>query len=182
MTKGKRLLMYIKDRLPLLLLLVCVVSCAIASAVYAKYVKDIDTDISMNISGEGNIDVEVVNADGKYTIRHTETSRISAYVRFAVVVNWTNDNKEVYHIFSSTDCIIDPPNCTKLEDGYYYYNGPLPLDAEIKDIVVTLKNDVTPPSGFTNFNVQILVEAIQCVPEDAVKNAWGVSFENGAWK
>jgi hypothetical protein len=59
MTKGKRLLTYIKDRLPLLLLVVCIISCAVASAVYAKYVKDIEAEVSINISGAGDVQISV---------------------------------------------------------------------------------------------------------------------------
>ncbi len=185
MTKRKRLLMYIKDRLPLLLLLVCVISCAVASAVYAKYVKDIDTDVSMDISGEGQISIEVVdNHDGTYSIRHTAESRIPAYIRFAIVVNWKHKTDGTLWYINPSAVSYNVPNATQLSDGYYYGvkdgSAQIAVGTVLSGIMVTTGS--TPPSEEYELNVQILAEAIQCVPEDAVETAWGAAFKDGNWK
>jgi hypothetical protein len=183
--KTKRLLMYIKDRLPLLLLLVCVISCAVASAVYAKYVKDIDANVSMGITGSGDIEIEVVKqSDDTYTIQHGEGSRIPAYIRFAIVVNWKHKTEGTLWYINPSDLSYTVPNATLLSDGYYYGvkdgNAQIAVETVLGGIKVTTES--TPPSDEYELNVQILAEAIQCVPEDAVKTAWDAAFEEGSWK
>lgn len=180
MKKRKRLLMCMKDRLRLLVLLICVVFCLIASVVYAKYLKDIDTNISMDISADGKIELAVVkNADGTYTIQHVEGSRIPAYIRFAVTVNWADDNGNLYYLPPS-QYDITADNCDFL-DNYYYHKGAVAVNAKIEGITVELNSGVTPPSGFANLYVQILAEGIQCEPGTAVEDAWKASFDGTNW-
>ncbi|MBE6621209.1 MAG: hypothetical protein E7625_07605 [Ruminococcaceae bacterium] len=183
--KTKRLLTYIKDRLPLLLLLVCVISCAVASAVYAKYVKDIDANVSMDITGVGDIEIEVVKqSNGTYTIQHGDDSRIPAYIRFAIVVNWKHKTNGTLWYINPSDLSYTVPNATQLSDGYYYGvkdgNAQIAVGTVLSGIMVTTES--TPPSDEYELNVQILAEAIQCVPEDAVEIAWDAAFIDGNWK
>ena len=180
MTIGKRLLTYVKSRLPLLVLIAYAVSCAVAGAVYAKYVRDVDSDVGMQIVGEGDVELEVVdNGDGSYRIKHAEGSKIPAYVRFTVVVNWMDDEGNLFYT-SPTQYSVTAENCTTHSDGYRYYNGVVAKDGGIS-VTVALNGGVTAPTGYPELDVQILAEAIQCVPSTAVGEAWGVVFENGAW-
>ena len=169
MKMKKRLLMYIKDRMILVLLTLCIASGAAASAVYAKYVKSFDSEVGVTIVGYGDIEVAVEKqTDGSYTIKHGDDSNIPAYIRFAIIVNWKGADGVWY---------VDP------SDGYYYcvYDGSakIGLGTEIKDIVVTTTAD--PPAEGYEFNVQILAEAIQCMPANAVEDAWGVKFDGTNW-
>ena len=184
MKMQKRLLTYIKDRMVLILLIVCILSCAIASAVYAKYVKDLDSEVDVNIVGEGDLEIVVVkNADGSYTIKHDTNSKIPAYIRFAIMVSWEGTEGIWYIDPASVDYTV--PNAQLLsEDGYYYcvYDGRAEIDVETVLSGITVTTTATPPAEGYEFSVQIVAEAIQCMPQDVVETAWGARFVDGAWE
>ena len=169
---------YIKSRLPLLLLALCVMSCAVVSMVYSKYVTTKDGNSNVNITAEGKLTVTVSDPEnGVYTVTNSNDSNMSAFVRLTVVVNlldnrgrlWATPTVEEQHYTVVTDC-------TKLSDGYYYYNGAL---APGNAFTVTV-NEGTIPSNLT-LQVQVLAEAIQCVPADVAEDAWSATFANNAW-
>lgn len=178
MKKLKCLGSYIKSRLPLLLLAICIISCAIASAVYAKYVKTQDKDITLDIIGQGDVHIEVIeSAGGVYQIKNN--SNIPVFVRFAVTVHWANSIPELFYV-QPTDYTINPEECTTLD--YYYYNKAIPAGATVNVVQVALNPGAVAPAEYPNFYVQILAEAIQCEPSNAVETAWGAAFEDGSWK
>ena len=118
---GKAIFQYIKSRLPLVLLLLCTVSGVVANAVYAKYTKDIDTDVSVNVVGEGEIKIAVSkNGDGTYSIHNTSESKIPAYIRFTVVTNWKQKEGGALWYQGPEDVTVTAPNAQPLSDGYYY--------------------------------------------------------------
>ena len=178
----KRLLMYIKDRMILVLLAACIISGAVASAVYAKYVKSIDSNVDVSIVGYGDLELEVVkNGDGSYTIQHVEgSSNIPAYIRFAIIVNWKGTDGIWY--VDPSDVEYNVPNA-QLLDGYYYcvYNGSAEISPKTALNGITVTTTAEPPVDGYEFYVQIVAEAIQCVPADAVKDAWGVTFNGTDW-
>ena len=184
MTMKKRLLKYVKDRMVLILLIVCIISCAIASAVYAKYVKDIDSDVDVSVVGEGDLEIAVVkNADGSYTIKHTTNSKIPAYIRFAIIVNWKGTDGLWYIDPASVDYNV--PNAQFLsEDGYYYciYDGSAEIDVGTLLSGITVTTTASPPVEGYEFYVQIVAEAIQCMPAGVVEEAWDARFVDGAWE
>ena len=98
-----------------------------------------------------------------------------------MVANWKNNKGDVWYV-SPTSVSVQNPNA-QLLDGYYYciYEGKaeIALDTVLSGIEVT--TTASAPDGYT-FHVQLLVEAIQCVPAEVVTTAWGVVFEDGVWK
>ena len=168
----------------LIILSLCIISCAIASAVYAKYVKDLDSNVNVNVIGYGDIEIEVVEKDdGTYSIKHDGGSDIPAYIRFAIVVNWKGAEGLWYIDPTDVECDV-PDECAQLlSDGYYYciYDGKPEIDVNevISGIKVTTSS--LPPIDGYEFHVQIIAEAIQCVPTSVVKNAWNAEFKNGSW-
>lgn len=181
MKMKKRLLMYIKDRMILVLLTLCIASGAAASAVYAKYVKSFDSEVGVTIVGYGDIEIAVKKeTNGSYTIKHGDDSNIPAYIRFAIIVNWKGADGVWY--VDPSDVNYSVPNA-QLLDGYYYCvhegSAKIGLGTEIKDIVVT--TTAAPPAEGYEFHVQILAEAIQCMPANAVEDAWGVKFDGTNW-
>ena len=178
--KIKDLLRKIADRLPLILSILCILSFAATGFVFAKYVQDVDNDVSIRVNLSGSIELEILeNDDGSYTIAHGEWSDIPAYVRFAVVVNWADKNGNLYYT-QPKDYTVTAENCTKL-DNYYYFNGYLPVGEVIDNLTVTLNNGATKPAEYPNFRVQILAEGIQCQPDTVVVNAWGADFDGTIW-
>lgn len=179
---GKGLLMYIKRKLPMLLLLVCAILCVASSAVYAKYVKDVDTDVDMNVVSNGDVEIEVVkNSEGDYAIRHTANSKIPAYIRFTVVTNWKSKTEDKLWYISPESVTVDAP-CAQLVDGYYYAvvdgKAEIALNTVLDGITVTTATAA--PDGYELY-VQILAEAIQCMPTGVVESAWGVTFNGTTW-
>ena len=177
---------YIKSRLPLLLVAFCIITCAVASMVYAKYVANQGGDATINITANGTLDivVESESADGslfEYSITNvSENQPIVAYIRAAVVVNWQDSKGNLWAIPpKASDYTITASNCTQL-DGYYYYNGTR-AQKEGFPITVQLAAGATPPSGYT-LHVQILAESIQSVPADAAEKAWGAKFNGTKWE
>ena len=182
MKKIKSLLMLLKNRLPLFLLIFCVAVGAIAGAAYSKYINNLDLNVDMNISA-GDIQIKVVkDSDGKYSICHASGSTIPAYIRFAVVVNWKNTTDDTLWYISPGEVVIYAP-CAQLLNGYYYCvadgSAVIPIDKVLSYITVT--TSASAPDDCELY-VQILAEGIQCLPANAVKEAWGVTFEDGAWK
>jgi hypothetical protein len=45
---------------------------------------------------------------------------------------------------------------------------------------ITVTTTESAPAGY-EFNVQILAEAIQCMPAGVVEDAWGVTFNGTTW-
>ena len=179
----KRLLMYIKDRMILVLLAACIISGAVASAVYAKYVKSFDSEVGVNIVGYGDIEIAVEKqTDGSYTIKHGSNSNIPAYIRFAIIVSWKGTDGIWYVDPSDPEVEYNVPNA-QLLDGYYYcvYNGSAEISPKTALNGITVTTTAEPPVDGYEFYVQIVAEAIQCVPADAVKDAWGVTFNGTDW-
>lgn len=178
---------YIKSRLPILLVALCIITCAVASMVYAKYVANQGGDATINITANGELKIEVVHQstdDGSIQYKVTNVSKdqpIVAYIRAAVVVNWQDSEGNLWAVPPQKDThyTITAADCTLL-GGYYYYNGTR-AQSEGFPITVALKDGVTPPSGYT-LHVQILAESIQSVPADAAEKAWGAKFSGTEWE
>lgn len=177
----KRLLNYTKSRSLLLLLVACIATSSLTAALYAKYVTDVDKDVEINIVSDGKVQIEVVESEGTYTIRHTANSKIPAYIRFTVVANWKSTTGDDLWYLSPESVTITTPCAQKV--GEYYY-GVVEGKAEIAVGTVlsgiTVTTTQTAPDGY-ELDVRILAEAIQCMPTSVVKSAWGVTFNGTTW-
>ena len=181
MTKIKCLLMYIKKRLPVFLWVLFALSCVGTSGLYAKYVMDIDNDVSVNISTIGKIDIAVTETShNTFKIEHTDSSKTPAYVRFVITANWADENGNLYYVQPSSYS-IEAGNCSMI-GGYYYYRGYLRPETAIEDIKVTLNSGVSAIPGYPHFRVTVLAEAIQCWPNSVVEAAWGVTYTGSEWR
>lgn len=187
MTKIKRLLTYVRKRLPIFLLILVAATSVAVGAVYAKYVVNVDSDISVEISSAGDVEITVVkNANDTFTIKHdTAKAQTPAYIRFAVVVNWADDDGNLCYVNPAQYGITIADRslndfCTKLDDGYYYYNGILPVGEEISNIKVVVIGS-SAPAGYSNLRVTVLAEGIQCWPDAVVNDAWNATFNGTNW-
>lgn len=117
---------------------------------------------------------------GKENWSVTNLGDIHAYIRVAVIVNETNGtNLKWNDSFSAT---IEPVNTKddswtfiKVDEdtnfGYYYYNGTVAPGASVPFGKITA----------ANAKIQVLAEAIQSTPNEAVKTAWGMTYANSTW-
>ena len=68
---------------------------------------------------------------------------------------------------------------------YYYYKKPVAPDAETSKLIDSLRQiaGVTgPENGTYKLSVDILADAVQADPPEAVAESWGVAVENGEIK
>lgn len=182
----KVILNYIKRNLVLLVLGCSLVTGIVTGMVLAKYADNKQAMAGIDILAQGRLAIKVFDpvVEGNtysYTLSNANESNINVYVRAAVVVNWQDSDGNLWAVppKEGTDYLIAATSCTKLGDGYYYYNGVCAPNAAFP-ISVTLAANAKPPVGYT-LHVKILAEGIQCLPEDAVTNAWGVTFNGTEW-
>ncbi len=115
-----------------------------------------------------------------YSIRNT--GNIDAYVRAKVVINWLDEDGAILADAPSGASISIPApagwthiaDSTKIDDGYWYFNG-----TAAPDSVLSFIHNIAYNGGTAR--VTVMAEAIQSMPDTAVKEAWNVSFANGTW-
>ena len=127
----------------------------------------ISTHIKENFDGETKKDVQVVN-----------NGDTAAYIRATYVINWLDkDGKIVSSVPTGYGCELQmntDGNWIPGTDGFYYYKEPVAPGTSTAGslLTCTVTHPVNPEYVL---NVEILASAIQSTPEDAVKNAWGVT-------
>ena len=102
-----------------------------------------------------------------------------SYIRAKVIVNWQDDDGNVLAISpeSGVDYSITYMlgNWLLATDGYYYYKAPVngETDVLISEASVLKK---APKAGY-KLNIEILAQAVQSVPSNAVVDSWGVILD-----
>ena len=117
----------------------------------------------------------------KTDVNVKNTGTIDAFIRVKLVTYRTNDQGQ--HIGGTASL----PRFTLGEnwvshDGYYYYTLPVaPGESPGTNLTesMTLTGSYTDADGGKQA-IDVMAEAIQSVPEDAVKAAWGAGFSIGA--
>ena len=132
---------------------------------YAK----LSTEITEFFDGTTKKDVQVTN-----------TGDTAAYIRATYVVTWRDMSGNVVPSVPEgyTYTLTENPNGTWRKIGdYFYYPTPVePTEPNNSTLGSLLTCTVThPDTPEYVLNVEILASAIQSAPEDAVKNAWGVT-------
>lgn len=122
----------------------------------------------------------------KSEVKIKNTSDIPAYIRAYVVVTWKDAQGNVYGMpVKDTDYTINydlTKGWVNGSDGYYYYTSPVAADALTNALISScqLKAGATPPADGYSLSVEIIAEAIQSQPVDAVNQAWGVTIAPGS--
>lgn len=129
----------------------------------------------------------------KRNVRVKNTGNTDAYIRVLLVFTWKDD---AGNIFSNKpqegkDYQIVMDDLTnwimqKSDAGlYFYYKKPVAPDAETGKLIDSLRQiaGVTgPENGKYKLSVDILADAVQADPPEAVTESWGVTVENGKIK
>ena len=104
------------------------------------------------------------------------TGNIDAYIRAAVIVTWKDASGNVYGQPVPEDAYTIQYNETKwTKNGdYWYCNTAIAANASTDPLIVTCSKtkDANPPDGY-DLSVEILADAIQSQPANAVTEAWG---------
>ena len=126
---------------------------------------------------------EDFNGSIKKNVQITNTGSTDAYIRATYVVNWLdaqgNIVASVPEGYSYTLTENPDSKWTKGNDGYFYYLSPVAPDKSTPGSLLTC-TVTRPENPKYRLSVEILATAIQSVPEDAVKAAWGADFSIGA--
>ena len=126
---------------------------------------------------------EDFNGNTKENVQITNTGTTDAYIRATYVVNWLDAQGNIVASvpkgYSYTLTENPDSKWTKGDDGYFYYLSPVAPDASTPESLLTC-TVTRPENPEYRLSVEILATAIQSVPEDAVKAAWGADFSIGA--
>lgn len=141
------------------------------------------TEDTVNTFSPAQMEIQVKEEfDGKIkkNVRVENNSETAVYIRVALVPTWVTDDAKhepVAQSASLSDLDLTwptPSNGWEKHGDYYYYTKPVPADGItpilLKSAVV---KDNAAPDGCT-MDLQVLAQAVQATPKDAVKAAWGL--------
>lgn len=130
------------------------------------YVPDAEIDITEEFDGREKTDVGVTNI-----------GETKVYVRVMLVETWRNASNQVVakpegavvsYERGSGDWVTGP-------GGYYYYTKPLDVGDTTPNLID--RATCTVPEGAALMDLEVVAQAIQSIPTDAVEEAWGVEVD-----
>ena len=157
--------------LALVLILVCTVGGTVAYLVA-------HTDPVTNTFTPGKVSCQVeekFNEKTKTEAVIKNTGNVPAYIRVAVVANTIDAQGNITGMANLPQVNwLNEANWTKSGD-FYYYKGVVQPEAVTENLLKTGIN-------LDGIQVTILASAIQSMPDDAVEEAWHMSYDSGNWK
>lgn len=125
------------------------------------------------------VSCEVTGSQENVQIKNTGNT--AAYIRATYVVTWRDGNRNVvvsvpggsYTLTENLD-----NNWKQGTDGYFYYTSPVAPNHSTLGSPLTC-NVTYPDNGEYTLSVEILAEAIQSEPAEAVHQAWGATIVDG---
>lgn len=118
----------------------------------------------------------------KENVQIKNTGNTAAYIRATYVVTWRDGNRNVAvsvpdgYSYTLTENLSN--NWKKGTDGYFYYTSPVAPDNSTLDSLLTC-NVTYPDNPEYTLSVEVLAEAIQSEPAEAVQQAWGATIVDG---
>ena len=123
---------------------------------------------------------ETFNGVTKEHVKVVNNSETAVYIRVALVPTWVTDDAKhepVAQSASLSDLDLTwptPSNGWEKHGDYYYYTQPVSAGAITPELFTSAAvKDNAAPAGCT-MDLQVLAQAIQATPKDAVKAAWGL--------
>lgn len=104
------------------------------------------------------------------------TGDVDAYIRAAVVVTWKDNAGNVYGQKPNVT-ITSESGWNKKADGYYYYNSSVAVGNKTAVLIKEYTLTGTEPDDYS-LSIEIVAEAIQANPANAVESAWGVTVNS----
>lgn len=127
---------------------------------------------------DAKIDIEEKFVDNEKTnVGVTNIGKTEVYVRVMLVETWRNSGDQVVakpegavvnYEFGSDDWKKGPGE-------YYYYTKPLDVGDTTPNLID--KATCTVPEGAALMDLEVVAQAIQSTPKDAVEEAWGVEVD-----
>lgn len=119
----------------------------------------------------------------KSDVKIQNTGDIPAYIRARIVVTWKDENGNVSAVpVKDSDYTItfNKTDWTQ-QDDYWYCKTAVAAGKETPVLITKCEKKGTAPKDY-DLSVEILADAIQSEPANAVEEAWKVTVENGALK
>ncbi len=121
---------------------------------------------------------EAVSGNQKTSIQVTNTGTVPVYIRVRLVSYWQTPSGSIAGRGSEAPKLTEDelgPNWLPAANDTYYYKKPVDPGEQTDNLldtgkVILLKTE----EGYIQV-VEVLAEAIQAAPADAVKEAWGVT-------
>lgn len=154
--------------LALVLILVCTVGGTVAYLVT-------HTDPVVNTFTPGEVSCQVneeFNEDNTVKTKAVvkNTGNVPAYIRVAVVANTIDEQGNITGMKTLPDNRLNETDWTKSGDFYYYKGVVQPGDVT--------DNLLNADINLEGIQVTILASAIQSMPDEAVKEAWKMSYDS----
>ena len=165
----------------ILIALCCLLAFSSVSGVVAYFVSKPDSLINRFIPATVSCAVTEQFQDGiKRDVKIQNTGNVDAYVRVAVVATFQSGDKVL--ATAPQEGVDYTVTWTGIgweqgSDGFWYYTNPV-APGEFTGQLIESASAISAPEG-AQLNLQIIATAIQSNPEDAVKEAWGITPVNG---
>ena len=120
---------------------------------------------------------EEFNNNTKEHVQVKNTGTTDAYIRATYVVNWVDAQGRIAasdpegYSYSLTE---NPDSAWTEKDGYFYYTSSIAPGASTAGSLLACKVTYPENPEYT-LSVEVLAEAIQSTPDNAVQDAWGVT-------
>lgn len=169
-----------KGRLLVLVLSLALLSAAGAGGTLAWLAAKTTSAVNTFEAGKVSCAVkEDFNGTTKSNVSVTNTGNVPAYIRVALVPTWEDAEGNVVAQqagLADLDITRDTTNWFKASDGYYYCKAPVAAGGNTP---VLISSATVKTESEYHMNLQILAEAIQADPADAVQDAWGAVKVSG---
>lgn len=153
------------------------------------------TGVLVNQFGIGSVTPsvqETLNGNVKSDVKAKNTGAAPAYIRAAVDIYWQDATSDArlweepkagkdYKIVWS-DSLRDASGANsasswvKASDGFYYWTSPVAPNTET-DVLIASVTELKATEG-RNLVVDVSTQAVQSVPDDAVREAWNCTVQN----
>lgn len=170
------------NKLAILFIVVVMLIGAVVGSTVAFLVTD--TQPVTNTFEYAKVSCEVIedtwNQTTKSGVHIKNTGTTDAYIRATYVVNWLNKDGTIAasvptdYSYSLTEN-PDSKWTYNPNDGYFYYWTPVAPSGFTAGSLLTCIVTEQPDNPQYILSVEILATAVQSTPEQAVKDAWGVS-------
>ena len=128
-----------------------------------------------NTMQSSEVECEVIKEDGSFSVKNA--GDIKAYLRAAIVVNWADGEGNVYSMAPSSASVDIADDWIEGADGYYYYPDAVAAGA-VQPLIKSYAVNESAPQGYS-LQVEVMAQAIQALPGEAVIDAWNVTINDG---
>lgn len=150
------------------------------------------TGVLINQFGIGSVTPsvqETLNGNVKSNVKAENTGTAPAYIRAAVDIYWQDGNgarlweepqadKDYVIAWSVADAsgANSASSWVKASDGFYYWTSPVAPNTET-DVLIASVTELRATEG-RNLVVDVSTQAVQSVPDDAVREAWNCTVQD----